>query len=86
MKEIEQPHSLINDSNLVETQIKLITDRTTACQIVQFLAYLRHAIKNNTQATINIKIGSKIANGKLLFDVNGLEIPDLITQDLVEIN
>jgi len=53
---------------------------------VQFLAYVRHAIRNNVKAELKVKIGSNVANGQLLFDVNGLEIPDLIIQENIEIN
>lgn len=74
------------NNNLTETDVKLIGDQTTICQIVVLLSYIRHAIKNNMKTDISVKIGSKIANGQLLFDVNGLEIPDIITQNLVEIN
>ena len=74
------------NQNLTETNIKLIGDNTTICQIVLLLSYIRHAIKNNIQTDINVKIGKKVANGQLLFDVNGLEIPDMIIQDSVEIN
>ena len=73
-------------SNLAEADVKLIGDRTTICQVVQFLAYVRHAIRNNLKAEIKVKVGSNVANGQLLFDVNGLEIPDLITQENIEIN
>ena len=81
MENIEQVNS-----NLVETDIKIIGDRTLTCQLVQFLAYVRNAIKNNKKTEIKVNIGSKVENGQLLFDVNGLEIPDLITQDYIEIN
>lgn len=64
----------------------MIGDQSTLCQIVLLLSYIRHAIRNNMQTNINVKIGQKIANGKFLFDVNGLEIPDMITKDFVEIN
>jgi hypothetical protein len=74
------------NQNLTETNIKLIGDNTTICQVVLLLSYIRHAIKNNIQTDINVKIGKKVANGQLLFDVNGLEIPDMIIQDSVEIN
>lgn len=72
--------------NLAETNIKMIGDQSTLCQIVLLLSYIRHAIRNNMQTDINVKIGKKIANGQLMFDVNGLEIPDMIVQDNVEIN
>lgn len=64
----------------------MIGDQSTLCQIVLLLSYIRHAIRNNIQTDINVKIGQKIANGQLMFDVNGLEIPDMIVQDNVEIN
>lgn len=76
----------IHQNNLTETNIKMIGDNTTLCQVVLLLSYIRHAIKNNINTDINVKIGKKIANGKFLFDVNGLEIPDMIIQDTVEIN
>lgn len=74
------------NQNLTETIVKLIGDNTTICQIVLLLSYIRHAIRNNMQTDINVKIGKKIANSQLMFDVNGLEIPDMIVQDNVEIN
>lgn len=81
-----QDNMLTTSANLAEADIKLIGDKTIICQIVQFLAYVRHAIKNNLQKDINVSIGNNIANGQLLFDVNGLEIPDLITQDHIDLN
>jgi hypothetical protein len=73
-------------SNLTETNIRLLGDKTTLCQIVLLLSYIRHAIKNNIKTSLNVKICEKVADGQLLFDVNGLEIPDMIIQDSVEIN
>ena len=73
-------------SNLTETNIRLLGDKTTLCQIVLLLSYIRHAIKNNKKTSLNVKICEKVADGQLLFDVNGLEIPDMIIQDSVEIN
>lgn len=74
------------NKNFVETNIKVIGDKTTVCQIVQLLAYIRHTIKNGEKTDITVKIGRNVADGHFLFDVNGLEIPDLITQKFVEIN
>lgn len=74
------------NQNLTETNIRLIGDSTVIYNIIELLSYVRHAIKNNMQTEINVKIGKKIANSTLMFDVNGLEIPDLITQNKVEIN
>ena len=74
--------------NLVEnpTNVKMIGNFDTICQIVNLLAYIRHAIKNNEQREIKVKIGSKVSDGKFMFDVNGLEISDKIAQDFIEIN
>lgn len=72
--------------NLVETHIKMIGDYSTNRQIIELLAYIRHAIKNNLQTDIKVKIGANIANGQFAFDVNGLEISDYITKNLIEIN
>lgn len=83
---MENLENINNNSNLTESNIRLIGDKTTICQIVLLMSYIRHAIKNNMQTDINVKIGSNIANGQLMFDVNGLEIPDMITKDFVEIN
>lgn len=86
----EQPKDLSKESmfrrNVVDSDVRLIGDKMTICQVVQLLAYIRHAIKNNLQTEIKVKIGGKIANSDFMFAVNGLEIPDYITQPEVEIN
>ena len=33
-----------NPSKLVEINVKIIGDKTTSCQLVQLLAFIRHAI------------------------------------------
>jgi hypothetical protein len=83
---MENVDQTVFNKNLAEVNIKMIGDNTTLCQIVLLLSYIRHAIKNNLKSNIDVKIGEKIANGQLMFDVNGLEIPDMIIQDKVEIN
>lgn len=86
----EQPKDLSKESmfrrNVVDSDVRLIGDKMTICQVVQLLAYIRHAIKNNLQTEIKVKIGGKIANSDFMFAVNGLEIPDYITQPEAEIN
>jgi hypothetical protein len=72
--------------NLVDTQIKIIGDRRPVNQVIKLLAYIRHAIKNNLQTEIKVKIGHNVVNSDFLFDVNNFEIPDLITQKTIEIN
>lgn len=85
-----QPKDLSKESmfrrDVADSDIRLIGDKMTICQVVQLLAYIRHAIKNNLQTEIKVKIGSKIANSDFMFAVNGLEIPDYITQPEAEIN
>ena len=83
---MENVDQTVFNKNLAEVNIKMIGDNTTLCQIVLLLSYIRHAIKNNIKSNIDVRIGEKIANGQLMFDVNGLEIPDMIIQDKVEIN
>lgn len=83
---MENVDQTVFNKNLAEVNIKMIGDNTTLCQIVLLLSYIRHAIKNNIKSNIDVKICEKIANGQLMFDVNGLEIPDMIIQDKVEIN
>ena len=72
--------------DIADSDVTLIGDKPTICQIVQLLAYIRHAIQNNMKTEINVKIGHKIANGTFMFAVNGLEIPDYRTQPDIEIN
>ena len=76
-----------NVSNkLVETNIKIIGDKTIICQIVQLLAYIRHSLKNNNKDTIKVNIGNTIANSHFLFDANGIEIPGFIPPNTSEIS
>lgn len=76
----------IFDPNLTNSIVRLIGDKYTICQVIELLAYIRHAIKNDMQCEINLKIGHKIAGGQFMFDVNQLEIPDYKTQSTFEIN
>lgn len=74
--------------NLVDTptEVKMIGNFDTICQVVNLLAYIRHCIKNNEQKDITVKIGHNISDSSFMFDVNGLEISDKITQDEISIN
>ena len=76
----------IVNKNLVETNVKFLGDQTTITQVVQLLAYIRHAIKYNMQTEILLKIGQKIINTPFAMTVNDQEISDYITQPEVEIN
>lgn len=78
----------IDETNhrLVETNVRFVGDKSTISQVVMLLAYIRHAVKNNLRKDINVEIGKYVANKELLFDVNGQEIDDFISQDFIEIN
>ena len=75
-----------NQSKLVESNIKIIGDKSTVCEVVQLLAYIRHAIKNKQQIKIEVNVGSKVNSDFFGFQVNEQEIKDYITQDYIEIN
>lgn len=75
-----------NPSKLVEIDVKIIGDKTTACQLVQLLAFIRHAIQNKKHSEIKVNIGSKVNSDFFGFQVNGSEIKDYITQSYIEIN
>lgn len=72
--------------NIDNCTINMIGDHLTICQIIQLLAYIRHAVQNNMKTDINVSIGNNVANAQLLFDVNGIAIDDLITKNSIEIN
>lgn len=75
-----------NSEILAEATVKLIGDRATVCQVVQLLAFVRNAIRSGAKKTISVDLCRKVNGGKLLFDVNGMEIPDLIAPDRMEID
>lgn len=85
VEESVQNIEVINKS-LVDTNVHLIGDMTTISQIVQLLAYIRHAVKNNSQQDILVKIGRNVVNTPLAMDVNGQEVKDFIAQDFIDIN
>ena len=82
----EQQDVEIINKNLVETQIKILGDKTTISQVVQLLAYIRHAIKYNLSTNIDVQIGKYVMNTPFAMEVNGQEIQDLVTQNKAEIN
>ena len=82
----QQQNVEIINQNLVETQIKILGDKTTISQVVQLLAYIRHAIKYNLNTHIDVQIGKYVMNTPFAMDVNGQEIQDLVTQSKAEIN
>jgi hypothetical protein len=66
--------------NLVDrpTEVKMIGDFDTICQVISLLAYIRNAIKSSQKKDILVKIGHNVTNGQFMFDVNGFEISDKI--------
>lgn len=83
---LEPSEAIKNSEILAEATVKLIGDRATVCQVVQLLAFVRNAIRNGTKKSISIDVCGKVNGGKLMFDVNGMEIPDLIAPDRMEID
>lgn len=75
-----------HNNNLVETTIRFLGDRTIIAEIVQLLAYIRHGVKNNAVGSITVTLGGTVANPSLMMDVNGLQVPDLVMQDKIQIN
>lgn len=74
------------NSNLVETNVRLMGDKTVVAQVVQLLSYIRHAVRNNMNTTIEVDIANTVANVPLMMDVNGMEVPDLVTVKKVQVN
>lgn len=74
------------NNNLVETNVRLMGDRTIVGQVLQLLSYIRHAIRNNMKTTIEVDIANTVANVQFMLDANGREVPDLVTVKKAQIN
>ena len=74
------------NNNLVETNVRLIGDKTVVGQVLQLLSYIRHAIRNNMKTSIEVDIANTVANVPFMLDANGLEVPDLVTVNKVQVN
>ena len=74
------------NNNLVETNVRLMGDKTVVAQVVQLLAYIRHALRNNIKTSIQVNMPVTVANVPFMIDVNGLEVPDLVTVNKTQIN
>ena len=74
------------NNNLVETNVRLMGDKTIVAQLVQLLSYIRHAVRNNLKTTIEVDIANTVANTQLMMDVNGMQVPDLVTASKVQVN
>ena len=74
------------NNNLVDTNIHLMGDSTVIAQVVQLLAYIRHALRNNVKTKIEVNLPNTVANVDFMMDVNGMQVPDLVTVGKVQIN
>ena len=74
------------NNSLVETNVRLVGDKTVVAQVVQLLSYIRHAVRNNLKTSIQVDINNTVANVPFMLDVNGLEVPDLVTVNKVQVN
>ena len=82
MEEQIRSNNLKNVS-LTEADLHMFGDRIVLAQITQLLSYIRHAVKNNQKAEIQLVIDnsdSTVANAEFMFDVNGCQVPDCVTQ------
>ena len=76
----------IYNNNLVDTNIHLMGDSTVIAQVVQLIAYIRHALKNNVKTKIEVDLPNTVANVDFMMDVNGQQVPDLVTVGKVQVN
>ena len=75
-----------HNNNLKQVDLRLMGDKTIIAQTIQLLAYIRHAIRNNLKTNIKVSIENTVANLDFMFDANGMQVPDLVTQDQMRIN
>lgn len=88
MEEQIRSNNLKNVS-LTEADLHMFGDRIVLAQVTQLLSYIRHAVKNNMKAEIRLVIDnsdSTVANAEFMFDVNGCQVPDCVTQSTWWIN
>ena len=88
MEEQIRSNNLKNIS-LTEADLHMFGDRIVLAQITQLLPYIRHAVKYNIKAEIQLVIDnsdSTVANAEFMFDVNGCQVPDCVTQSKWWIN
>ena len=74
------------NNRLVDTNVHLIGDATVIAQVVQLLAYIRHALQNNAKMKIEVDLPNTVANVDFMMDVNGMQVPDLVTVGKVQVN
>ena len=74
------------NNNIKIVNLRLMGDKTLLAQTIQLLAYIRHAIRNNLNTNINVQLKNTVANLDFMFDANGMQVPDLVTQENIQIN
>ena len=73
----------LQNVSLTDADLHMFGDRTVLAQVTQLLSYIRHAVKNNMKAEIKVVVNnsdSTVANAEFMFDVNGCQVPDCVTQ------
>lgn len=68
---------------LTDAEVHMFGDKTVLAQVAQLLSYIRHAVKNNAKSEITLRICDSVntvANAEFMFDVNGCQVPDCVTQ------
>lgn len=76
----------LHNANMVETNVRLLGDRTIIAEIVQLLAYIRNGLKNNQKTVINVHLMQTVADPVFTFDVNGMQVPDLVLNKDIQVN
>lgn len=74
------------NNNIKQVDLRLMGDKTAIAQTIQLLSYIRHAIRNNLKTDITVSIKNTVANLNFMFDANGMQVPDLVTQKNIQIN
>ena len=54
--------------------------------VVVGIVWTCNGVKNNVKGDIVVTLGQTVANPSLMMDVNGLQVPDLVVQDKIQIN
>jgi len=73
----EELESIRKSDNAREHTIEIFGDKTTQVQIVELLSMIRHSIRNNEPADINLHIAKNISNGSFFFTVDRRDADDL---------
>jgi hypothetical protein len=80
---------MLRNITLADAEMKMFGDRTILAQIAQLIAYIRYAVKHNLQTDITVSIcksDNTVSDAEFMFDLNGCQVPDLVSQQQVFIN